>query len=102
MLVLADADRGAEEFLKRAHGRVLDQVLCRRCRQRRTSIHIDVSAGPLANLRIATCDKQMTIIQLEQERIPTDILTDNSVGDIALTPSRYIVDDIDNRRLARL
>src|SRR5262249_23701525 len=102
MLVLANSNYCAEKSLKRADSRVLDQVLRRRDRQSRTADHIDVSACPLADLRIAARDKYMAVVQLEQQRIPADIFSDDSVGHIAFISARYIVDNVDDRRLARL
>jgi hypothetical protein len=80
MLVFADSNCSAEELLQCVDGRVLNKVFHCRRRQRRSAVHVDATAGALADIGIATGDENLPAIQLNQQRVPANVLPYDSIG----------------------
>jgi hypothetical protein len=80
MLVLTYTQNAAEKFLKAVHSCVFHECVHRRRVDRGAPKQVYVGISLVSQCRIASRDKNLTLTQLKQNGVPSDVFTDFSVG----------------------
>src|ERR1700757_1835305 len=102
VLVLADANRGAEIAFQRIYRCIFLQEIERWRRHRAPALDINIRTCLDAWTRVTARDKQLALGQLKEDRKPRNVLSDYTLGHVAITAPHAVVDNVDQSRLTSL